>query len=89
MSTAELVRLVRIRPADAQPDEEEQFDEKAEPRGLMRAAATTAAKEPAAREFVERGVRGGEHGGVGGDRDHAGCGVGGCERCSKRGGTNR
>lgn len=35
------------------------------------APGATAAKEAAGREFVERGVLGGEHGGVGGDRDHA------------------
>ena len=66
VSPAAHVRLVPIRPADARPDKGEQLGEKREPgAGLVRAATA------AAREFVERGVRGGEHRRVCGDRDHA------------------
>lgn len=72
MSMAELVCLVAIRPTDAEPDKREQLDEQGEPRGRARAVRVpTAAKEAAGREFVERGVLGGEYGRVGGNRDHA------------------
>jgi len=74
MSMTELVRLVAIRPTDAEPDKREQLEEKGEPRGRARAVVPTAAKEAAGRMPVERGVFGGEYGRVGRDRDHAGWG---------------